>query len=94
MHSTLIKRIFQCYIIFNRFGESVGGGLAVADLAWPHPLVVIIGSFLSTVGAGLQSLTGKFIIIIYSKLIDSYFLILCVAQCYFFFFLLFFFFFV
>ncbi|GIY83782.1 solute carrier family 12 member 4 [Caerostris extrusa] len=27
-------------------------------MSWPHPMVVIIGSFLSTVGAGLQSLTG------------------------------------
>lgn len=72
----------KSFIVFNRFGESVGGGLAVADLAWPHPLVVIIGSFLSTVGAGLQSLTGKFVVIIYSKLIDFYFLNRCVSQYY------------
>ena len=27
-------------------------------MAWPHPKVIEIGSILSTVGAGLQSLTG------------------------------------
>ena len=46
-------------IFFYRFGESIGGGLVVAELAFPHPWVILIGSFLSTVGAGLQSLTGK-----------------------------------
>ena len=30
----------------------------VANLAWPNPWVILVGSFLSTVGAGLQSLTG------------------------------------
>ncbi len=30
----------------------------VANLAWPNPWVILIGSFLSTIGAGLQSLTG------------------------------------
>ncbi|KFM79936.1 Solute carrier family 12 member 6, partial [Stegodyphus mimosarum] len=42
----------------DKFGESVGGSLAVALLAWPHPLVIVIGSLLSTIGAGIQSLTG------------------------------------
>ncbi|XP_064611354.1 solute carrier family 12 member 4-like isoform X2 [Liolophura sinensis] len=42
----------------DKFGESIGGGLVVANLAWPHPYVILVGSFLSTVGAGLQSLTG------------------------------------
>lgn len=27
-------------------------------LAWPSPWVIVIGSFFSTCGAGLQSLTG------------------------------------
>ncbi len=44
-----------------RFGESIDGGLVVANLAWPSPWVILIGSFLSTVGAGLQSLTGAFV---------------------------------
>ncbi|GFY59242.1 solute carrier family 12 member 6 [Trichonephila inaurata madagascariensis] len=42
----------------DKFGESVGGELGVALLAWPHPLVIVIGSLLSTIGAGIQSLTG------------------------------------
>lgn len=43
----------------NRFGESMGGSLGVALLAWPHPLVIVVGSLLSTIGAGIQSLTGN-----------------------------------
>ena len=48
-------------VIFGvcRFGESMGGGLIVAEMAWPSPWVILIGSFLSTCGAGLQSLVGK-----------------------------------
>ncbi|XP_055934757.1 solute carrier family 12 member 7-like isoform X2 [Argiope bruennichi] len=42
----------------DKFGESVGGNLGVAMLAWPHPMVIVIGSLLSTIGAGIQSLTG------------------------------------
>ena len=30
----------------------------VGNVAWPHPKVVEVGSLLSTIGAGLQSLTG------------------------------------
>lgn len=44
--------------MFFRQGESIGGSLVVANIAWPSKYVVLIGSFLSTVGAGLQSLTG------------------------------------
>ncbi|EAA12962.5 AGAP011499-PA, partial [Anopheles gambiae str. PEST] len=32
--------------------------LVVANMAWPNQWVILIGSFLSTLGAGLQSLTG------------------------------------
>ncbi|GFS79146.1 solute carrier family 12 member 7 [Nephila pilipes] len=42
----------------DKFGESVGKNLGVALLAWPHPMVIVIGSLLSTIGAGIQSLTG------------------------------------
>lgn len=45
-----------CY--FCRFGDSVKGNLVVGTLAWPSPWVIVIGSFFSTCGAGLQSLTG------------------------------------
>lgn len=41
-----------------RFGQSVGGKLVVANIAWPNEWVILIGSLLSTLGAGLQSLTG------------------------------------
>lgn len=30
----------------------------MANMAWPNHWVILIGSFLSTLGAGLQSLTG------------------------------------
>ncbi|RXN38997.1 solute carrier family 12 member 7-like isoform X4 [Labeo rohita] len=42
----------------NRYGESVKGTLVVATLAWPSSWVIVIGSFFSCCGAGLQSLTG------------------------------------
>lgn len=42
----------------SRFGQSIGGRLVVANMAWPNEWVILIGSFLSTLGAGLQSLTG------------------------------------
>ncbi|ESN89907.1 hypothetical protein HELRODRAFT_194755 [Helobdella robusta] len=42
----------------DKFGESMGGGLIVAHLSWPNPWVIMVGSFLSTCGAGLQSLVG------------------------------------
>ena len=48
----------QNIIVFCRLGESINGGLVVAYLAWPTKWVILIGSFLSTVGAGLQTLTG------------------------------------
>lgn len=44
--------------VVNRFGASIGGKLVVANMAWPNEWVILIGSFLSTLGAGLQSLTG------------------------------------
>ncbi|XP_061166626.1 solute carrier family 12 member 4-like [Saccostrea echinata] len=59
---------FSCVLFFagtiegdllrDKFGESINGGLVVAKLAWPTEWVILIGSFLSTLGAGLQSLTG------------------------------------
>lgn len=45
-----------------RFGESYGGGLIVAHLAWPSEWVVIVGAFLSTFGAAIQSLIGVWIL--------------------------------
>ncbi|GAB1599326.1 solute carrier family 12 member 4-like isoform X2 [Argonauta hians] len=45
-------------VLRDKFGEGINGGLVVANLAWPNEWVILIGSFLSTLGAGLQSLTG------------------------------------
>jgi potassium/chloride transporter 4/5/6 len=44
--------------IRDKFGQSAMGKLIIAELAVPVPFVILIGCFLSTVGAGLQSLTG------------------------------------
>lgn len=48
----------QVMLVPRRFGEAVNGNLVVGTLAWPSPWVIVIGSFFSTCGAGLQSLTG------------------------------------
>uniref|UniRef100_A0A8C0TSV1 Solute carrier family 12 member 6 n=2 Tax=Canis lupus familiaris TaxID=9615 RepID=A0A8C0TSV1_CANLF len=42
----------------DQFGDAVKGNLVVGTLSWPSPWVIVIGSFFSTCGAGLQSLTG------------------------------------
>lgn len=54
-----VQSIYLFYLIsVYRFGQSIGGKLVVANIAWPNQWVILIGSFLSTLGAGLQSLTG------------------------------------
>uniref|UniRef100_A0AAY4CSU9 Solute carrier family 12 member 6 n=1 Tax=Denticeps clupeoides TaxID=299321 RepID=A0AAY4CSU9_9TELE len=45
-------------VLRDKFGDSVNGNLVVGTLSWPTPWVILIGSFFSTCGAGLQSLTG------------------------------------
>lgn len=46
-------------VIFCRFGRSIGSVMVVAEIAWPPTRwVILIGSLLPTVGAGMQSLTG------------------------------------
>lgn len=49
-------------LLLDKFGSSLqagdGGKLVAAILVWPHPYFMVIGAFLSTIGAGLQSLTG------------------------------------
>lgn len=52
------KLITPALFFVSRFGASIGGKLVVANIAWPNEWVILIGSFLSTLGAGLQSLTG------------------------------------
>ncbi|XP_072106881.1 solute carrier family 12 member 6-like isoform X1 [Mobula birostris] len=44
--------------LFPRFGGAVNGTLVVGALSWPTHWVIVVGSFFSTCGAGLQSLTG------------------------------------
>ncbi|XP_042638888.1 solute carrier family 12 member 7 [Orycteropus afer afer] len=45
-------------VLRDKFGEALRGQLVIGMLAWPSPWVIVIGSFFSTCGAGLQSLTG------------------------------------
>ncbi|XP_053348242.1 solute carrier family 12 member 4 [Clarias gariepinus] len=45
-------------VLRDKFGDAVNKNLVVGTLSWPSPWVIVIGSFFSTVGAGLQSLTG------------------------------------
>lgn len=47
----------KAYVCF-RFGFSVKTKPVISILAWPSPWVIVIGSFFSCCGAGLQSLTG------------------------------------
>ncbi|XP_034784237.2 solute carrier family 12 member 4-like isoform X2 [Acipenser ruthenus] len=45
-------------VLRDKFGDAVKKTLVVGTLSWPSPWVIVIGSFFSTCGAGLQSLTG------------------------------------
>ncbi|XP_051989495.1 solute carrier family 12 member 7 isoform X2 [Xyrauchen texanus] len=45
-------------VLRDKFGSSVKNTLVVGTLAWPSHWVIVIGSFFSCCGAGLQSLTG------------------------------------
>ncbi|XP_072567130.1 solute carrier family 12 member 7-like isoform X2 [Paramormyrops kingsleyae] len=45
-------------VLRDKFGHSVHKNLVIGTLSWPSPWVIVIGSFFSCCGAGLQSLTG------------------------------------
>ncbi|XP_060778433.1 solute carrier family 12 member 7 isoform X2 [Neoarius graeffei] len=45
-------------VLRDKFGDSVKNNLVIGTLSWPSPWVIVIGSFFSCCGAGLQSLTG------------------------------------
>ncbi|XP_043990176.1 solute carrier family 12 member 7-like isoform X1 [Gambusia affinis] len=45
-------------VLRDKFGFSVKTMPVIGVLAWPSPWVIVIGSFFSCCGAGLQSLTG------------------------------------
>ncbi|XP_064090333.1 solute carrier family 12 member 4-like isoform X2 [Macrobrachium nipponense] len=49
---------YDVILMRDKFGQSVGGKLAIASISWPNEWVILVGSLLSTMGAGLQSLTG------------------------------------
>ncbi|PAV81123.1 hypothetical protein WR25_22373 [Diploscapter pachys] len=42
----------------DKYGRSAFGRLIISELAWPFPTVILLGCFLASVGAGMQSLTG------------------------------------
>uniref|UniRef100_A0A8C9ZM36 Solute carrier family 12 member 7a n=1 Tax=Sander lucioperca TaxID=283035 RepID=A0A8C9ZM36_SANLU len=45
-------------VLRDKYGYSVQKNPVIGILAWPSPWVIVIGSFFSCCGAGLQSLTG------------------------------------
>ncbi len=45
-------------LLRDKFGDSIDKKLVVSLLAWPNKWVIMVGAFLSTFGAGLQSLTS------------------------------------
>jgi potassium/chloride transporter 4/5/6 len=45
-------------LLRDKFGDSINKQLIVGILAWPNKWIVTIGAFLSTFGAGLQTLTS------------------------------------
>eukprot|EP00050_Salpingoeca_kvevrii_P022245 m.123428 g.123428 ORF g.123428 m.123428 type:complete len:1034 (-) comp9648_c0_seq5:1260-4361(-) len=53
-----IGSVVRGELLRDKFGDSIGGKLVVAEIAWPHPAVVLFGALMSCIGAGLQSLTG------------------------------------
>ncbi|XP_055331888.1 solute carrier family 12 member 6-like [Paramacrobiotus metropolitanus] len=45
-------------LLRDKYGLSIGGRLVSAEIAWPHPLVLLIGATMATIGAALQTLIG------------------------------------
>ncbi len=45
-------------LLRDKFGDSINKQLVVSILAWPDKWIIVIGAFLSTFGAGLQTLTS------------------------------------
>lgn len=45
-------------LLRDKFGDSIDKKLVVSVLAWPNKWVLMLGAFLSSFGAGLQSLTS------------------------------------
>ncbi|CAL8293411.1 unnamed protein product [Lota lota] len=54
----LFGACIESVLLRDKFGDSVKRNLVIGTLSWPSPWVIVIGSFFSCCGAGLQSLTG------------------------------------
>uniref|UniRef100_H3AAP7 Solute carrier family 12 member 7a n=2 Tax=Latimeria chalumnae TaxID=7897 RepID=H3AAP7_LATCH len=54
----LFAACIEGVVLRDKYGDAVNGNLVIGTLSWPSPWVIVIGSFFSTCGAGLQSLTG------------------------------------
>ena len=46
------------HLLRDKFGDSINKKLVISELAWPNPWIILVGAFMSTLGAGLQSLTS------------------------------------
>ncbi|CAI5449468.1 unnamed protein product [Caenorhabditis angaria] len=44
--------------IRDKYGRSAMGKLIISEISWPSPAIILAGCFMSTAGAGMQSLTG------------------------------------
>ncbi|KAL3315031.1 hypothetical protein Ciccas_006340 [Cichlidogyrus casuarinus] len=60
--TSIISLACFCFLLLltvESFGtKATGGSMMVGLIGWPHNYVILTGSLLSTIGAGLQSLTG------------------------------------
>ena len=56
--SWLGRFCLQLELVYRVLQVSIGDGLVVANLAWPNEWVILVGLFVSTIEAGLQSLTS------------------------------------
>ncbi|KAL7670353.1 hypothetical protein ACOME3_005291 [Neoechinorhynchus agilis] len=54
----LVGSSVQGILLRDKFGDSINKGLVISHLAWPSKYVILVGALLSTLGAGLQALTG------------------------------------
>ena len=57
LYTSISNVLWSC-----RFGDSTGS-LTVSLLAFPTKWIILIGALLSTIGAGLQTLTGLVMVI-------------------------------
>ncbi len=49
----------RSYLLWDKYGASLGNHMVVSSLVWPHFWVLLVGSFTSTFGAALQCLCSK-----------------------------------